>query len=343
MLPTTLTLIGPAPTKHRNMDYRTLGASKLLVSAVGLGCNNFGIRCDFEQTRAVVHKAFDLGITLFDTADSYGRRGGSETLLGQILGCRRKEVVLATKFGMAMDDIGALKGASRGYVVTAVEASLRRLQTDWIDLYQLHRPDPTVPIDETLRALDDLLRQGKVRHIGSSNFSGKEVMEADQTARRGDLHGFISAQNEYSILRRAVEQEAIPAMVACGVGLLPYLPLASGLLTGKYRREDIPPGTRLATPRPHEAAFRDAADWSLIGALERYCKERGRSLLELAISWLLAQPVVASVIAGATKPEQLEQNAAAAQWRLTEGELADIDRLCALGSAPAQGWGQGAL
>jgi aryl-alcohol dehydrogenase-like predicted oxidoreductase len=317
------------------MNYRTLGSSKLLVSAVGLGCNNFGIRCDLEQTRAVVHRALDLGITLFDTADSYGRRGGSETLLGQVLGPRRKEVVLATKFGTAMDDTGDLKGASRRYIMLAVEASLRRLQTDWIDLYQLHHPDPATPIEETLRALDDLVQQGKVRHIGSSNFSAKQVIEAHEVARRADLHAFVSAQNEYSLLRRVVEQDAMPAMVACGVGLLPYFPLASGLLTGKYRREEIPSGTRLATPRPHEAVFLDAADWRLIDALEQYCKERGRSLLELAISWLLAKPVVAGVIAGATKPEQLEQNASAARWRLTEDELADIDRLCALGEAPA--------
>jgi aryl-alcohol dehydrogenase-like predicted oxidoreductase len=219
--------------------------------------------------------------------------------------------------------------------MTAVEASLRRLQTDWIDLYQLHHPDPTTPIEETLRALDDLVRQGKVRHIGSSNFSGPQLIEADETARRASLHAFVSAQNEYSILRRAVERDAIPAMVASGVGLLPYFPLASGLLTGKYRREDIPPGTRLATPRPHESAILAAANWKLIDALDRYCKERGRSLLELAISWLLSKPVVASVIAGATKPEQLEANASAARWSLTADEIADVDRLCAFNEAPA--------
>jgi aryl-alcohol dehydrogenase-like predicted oxidoreductase len=317
------------------MDYRTLGTSGLLVSAVGLGCNNFGIRCDLEQTRAVVHKALDLGITLFDTADSYGRRGGSETLLGQILGSRRKEIILATKFGTAMDDAGALKGASRRYIMLAVEASLRRLQTDWIDLYQLHHPDPSTPIEETLRALDDLIRQGKVRHIGSSNFSGPQLLEADETARRADLHAFVSAQNEYSILRRAVEQDAIPAMAACGVSLLPYFPLASGLLTGKYRREEIPQGTRLATPRPHESAFLAAANWALIDTLDRYCRERDRSLLELAVSWLLSKPVVASVIAGATRPDQLEGNVSAARWILTADELADIDRLCVLAGAPA--------
>jgi aryl-alcohol dehydrogenase-like predicted oxidoreductase len=288
-----------------------------------------------RDARDIVRRALDLGVTLFDTADSYGRRGGSETLLGQVLGARRKEVVLATKFGTAMDDEGTLKGASRRYIMTAVEASLRRLQTDWIDLYQLHHPDPAVPIEETLRALDDLIRQGKVRHIGSSNFSGRQLVEADETARRADLHRFVSAQNEYSILRRAAEQDAIPAMIACGVGLLPYFPLASGLLTGKYRREDIPPGTRLATPRSHETAILAAANWTLIEALDRYCRERGRSLLELAVSWLLSKPVVASVIAGATKPEQLEANASAARWRLTADELTDIERLCALAEAPA--------
>jgi aryl-alcohol dehydrogenase-like predicted oxidoreductase len=256
-------------------------------------------------------------------------------LLGQILGSRRKDVVLATKFGTAMDDEGTLRGASRRYIVTAIEASLRRLQTDWIDLYQLHHPDPTVPIEETLRALDDLVRQGKVRHIGSSNFSGRQLIEADETARRADLHTFVSAQNEYSILRRAAEQDVIPTMIARGVGLLPYFPLASGLLTGKYRREDIPPGSRLATPRPHETAILAAANWKLIEALERYCRERGRSLLELAISWLLSKPVVASVIAGATKPEQLEGNASAARWRLTADELTEIERLCTLAELPA--------
>jgi aryl-alcohol dehydrogenase-like predicted oxidoreductase len=324
---------GAAGQSDCTMDYRRLGTSRLLVSAVGLGCNNFGIRCDLEQTRAVVHKALDLGITLFDTADSYGRRGGSETLLGQILGSRRKEVVLATKFGTAMDDEGILKGASRRYIMLAVDASLRRLQTDWIDLYQLHHPDPMTPIEETLRALDDLVRQGKVRQIGSSNFSGRQLVEAGETARRANLHAFVSAQNEYSLLRRAVEQDAIPAMVACGVSLLPYFPLASGLLTGKYRREDIPPGTRLATPRPHESAVLAAANWKLIDALDRYCKKHGRSLLDLAVSWLLSKPVVASVIAGATKPEQLEQNASAARWSLTADELADVNELCALNEA----------
>ena len=235
--------------------------------------------------------------------------------------------MLATKFGTAMDDEGRLKGASRRYIMSAVEASLRRLNTDWIDLYQLHWPDPATPIEETLRALDDLVRHGKVRYLGSSNMRGCQVMEAHRTALSHNLNRFISAQNEYSLLRRCAEHAAIPAMQACGVGLLPYFPLASGLLTGKYRRDFIPEGTRLATPRPHEVVFRDKADWALIDALDSYCRERGRTLLELAFSWLLARPVIASVIAGATTPEQLELNAKAAGWTLTPGQQGDIDRL----------------
>jgi aryl-alcohol dehydrogenase-like predicted oxidoreductase len=315
------------------MERRNVGTSGLVVSAIGLGCNNFGIRLDLEQTRAVVHAALDLGISLFDTADSYGRRGGSERMLGQVLGPRRKDVILATKFGTAMDDEGRLKGASRGYIISAVEASLRRLNSDWIDLYQLHWPDPATPIEETLRALDDLVRQGKVRWIGSSNMSGRQLIEAHGTARHHDLNGFISAQNEYSLLHRDAEAEAIPAMQACGVGLLPYFPLASGLLTGKYRRDLIPEGTRLATPRPHEVVFRDKADWAAIEALDAYCRERGRTLLQLAFSWLLSRPVTASVIAGATTPEQVEQNYAASCWIITPPEQADIDRLTGCGRA----------
>jgi aryl-alcohol dehydrogenase-like predicted oxidoreductase len=312
------------------MEYRKLGASGLVVSSVGMGCNNFGVRCGLAETRATVHAALDAGITLFDTADSYGRRGGSETMLGEILGPRRKDVVLATKFGVAMDDEGRLKGASRDYIMTAVEASLRRLQTDWIDLYQQHHPDPSVPIEDTLRALDDLVRQGKVRHIGCSNFSAVQLREAHRTAADCGVRVFISAQNEFSLLRRGVEREAIPAMQACGLGLLPYFPLASGLLTGKYRRGDIPAGTRLATPRPHEVVYRTEANWDLIETLDAYCRARGRTLLELAVGWLLSQPTVGSVIAGVTRPEQIEQNAAAAGWRLTPDELSEIDRMTAV-------------
>ena len=309
------------------MDYRNVGRSGLLVSAVGIGCNNFVHRCDLEQSRAVVHRALDLGITLFDTADVYGGRGGSEDFLGRILGERRKEVVLATKFGQQMDDAGMLKGASRRYIMTAVEASLRRMRTDWIDLYQLHWPSPLTPIEETLRALDDLVRQGKVRHIGGSNFAGWQVTDAHRTATHHGLTPFASFQAEYSLLARGSEREIIPAMQACGVGLLPYFPLASGLLTGKYKPDTIPEGSRLATPRPHEKRFVTDANWPVVERLETFCRDRGRSLLELAFSWLLAQPVVASVIAGATRPEQLEQNVAAAGWKLTPEDLAEIHRL----------------
>src|ERR1700722_16976082 len=321
-----------------SLSLRRLGNSGLAVSVVGLGTNNFGMKLDLEECRAVVNTALDEGINLFDTSDSYGN---SEEKLGEILQGKRDDVLIATKFGSDVRRLGQDNGVdwgargSRRYIRRAVENSLRRLQTDWIDLYQLHRPDPATPIEETLRALDDLVQQGKVRYIGSPNFSAPQLIEADEAARRAELHGFVSAQNEYSILRRAVEQDAIPAMVACGVSLLPYFPLASGLLTGKYRREDIPPGTRLATPRPHESAVLAGANWQLIDALDRYCRERDRSLLELAISWLLAKSVVASVIAGATKPEQLERNVSAARWSLTKDELADIDRLCALAGAPA--------
>src|SRR5262245_33746452 len=309
------------------MQLRKVGTSALAVSAVGLGCNNFNTRLDLAQARAVVHKALDLGVTLLDTADSYGRRGGSERMLGGRLGARRKDVVLATKFGTAMDDEGRLKGASRRYIMTAVEASLTRLKTDWIDLYQLHWPDPATPVDETLRALDDLVRQGKVRLVGSSNMSGPQLIEADCTSREHGLARFVSAQNEYSLLRRDAERDAIPAMQACGLGLLPYFPLASGLLTGKYRHGLFPDGSRLAAPRPHETRFREQADWATIEALEAFCTARSRTLLELAFGWLLTRPVTASVIAGATTPAQLEQNCHAASWALTPAELAEVDRL----------------
>jgi len=293
------------------MELRKIGDSDLLVSAVGLGCNNLAVRCDLEQSRAVVDQAIASGITLFDTADNYGNRGGSEEFLGKILGARRRDVVIATKFGSPMDDAGLLKGASRRYVMTAVEASLKRLRTDWIDLYQLHRPDPGTPIEETLRALDDLVRQGKVRYVGASNFTAAGVIDADRIARAHGLHRFVSMQNEYSLLSRNIEHEFIPALSSCGLGLLPYYPLASGLLTGKYRPGNVPEGSRLATPRPHERAFIADANWPVVTALEQFALSRGRTLLELAFGWLLAQPTVASVIAGATRPEQVVQNVAA--------------------------------
>ena len=309
------------------MQKRKLGSSGLEVSLVGLGCNNFGGRIDLEASRRVVHRALDLGITLLDTADTYGNRGGSETALGQILGARRKEIILASKFGMQMDDAGTMKGASRRYIVSAFEASLRRLKTDWIDLYQVHRPDPQTPIEETLRALDDLVRSGKVRHIGCSNYAAWQMVEAAWTARTAQTAAFVCCQDEYSLLVRDIEKELIPAMQAYGLSLLPYFPLASGLLTGKYRRNEPLPDGRLKTVKQFSERFISERNWERVERLEKFCAARGRSMLELAFSWLAARPTVASVIAGATRPEQIDQNVAAVSWTLTPDDLKELDRL----------------
>jgi aryl-alcohol dehydrogenase-like predicted oxidoreductase len=310
------------------MEQRSLGSSDLRVSLVGLGCNNFGGRIGLAETRRVVDRAIDLGITLFDTADRYGNYGGSETCLGEVLGARRKSIVLATKFGMAMDDAGTLKGATPRYIRSAVEASLKRLKTDWIDLYQLHRPDPATPIEDTLRALDDLIRAGKVRYVGCSNLAAWQVVEAAWTARQHHLNAFVSCQDEYSLLVRDVERELVPAMQAYGLGLLPYFPLASGLLTGKYQRgAALPEGTRFTRMPALGERYLTERNWTIVGRLEKFCAERGRSLLELAFGWLAARPTVASVIAGATRPEQIEANVRAADWRLSAEELKEIDRL----------------
>jgi len=312
------------------MQLRNLGTSGLRVSVVGLGCNNFGGRIDLEASRRVVDRAIEAGITLFDTADIYGNAGGSETILGQILGDRRKEIVLATKFGMVMDEERQLKGASRRYIMRAVEDSLRRLRTDWIDLYQLHTLDPLTPIEETLRALDDLIRQGKVRYVGCSNLPAWQVVEAQWTAKSLGLNGFVSCQDEYSLLVRDIDRELIPAAQAYGLGIIPYFPLASGLLTGKYKRNAPPPeGTRLATTQRLATRYMTEANWDKVERLEAFCATRGRSLLELSFSWLLARPQVATVIAGATRPEQVDQNIAAAGWVLGPEDLAEIDRLLA--------------
>jgi aryl-alcohol dehydrogenase-like predicted oxidoreductase len=310
------------------MRHRNLGKSGLRISLVGLGCNNFGGRIDLEASRKVIHKALDLGITLFDTADTYGERGGSETILGQVLGNRRKDIVLATKFGMDMDDAGILKGASRRYILSAVEASLRRLKTDWIDLYQLHTPDPLTPIQETLRTLEDLIRQGKVRYIGCSNLPAWQVVEALWTARYLRFNAFVTCQDEYSLLVRDPERELLPAMEAHGLGLLPYFPLASGLLTGKYKRnKPLPEGARLTKTQRLADRYLTDVNWQIVERLESFCAKRDHSLLELAFSWLVARPLVSSVIAGATKPEQLEQNVKAVDWALTPEDMAEIDRL----------------
>ncbi|MEC8564049.1 MAG: aldo/keto reductase [Pseudomonadota bacterium] len=310
------------------MDYRRLGHSGLWVSAVGIGCNNFGAKCDEAATRAVVHACLDAGITLFDTADMYGTRGGSETLLGRILGHHRKDIVLASKFGLPMGEGPYLNGAGRHYIMRAVEDSLRRLRTDHLDLYQVHRPDPATPIGETLRALDDLVRDGKVRYVGCSNFAGWQLAEAEWAARAGGTVRFISAQNEYSLVDRRIEGELVPAANAYGVGILPYFPLANGLLTGKYQRNHAMPDGARMTERPTRAEeVLTDRNWTIAENVADYAAARGHSLLEAAIGWLASQGHVPSVIAGATTAEQVAQNAAAADWRMTAEEIADINAL----------------
>ena len=259
------------------MEIRNLGSSGLLVSAIGLGCNNFGGRIDLEATRAVIHKALDLGITLFDTADTYGNRGGAEIAMGQVLGDRRKHIVLATKFGIPMDDVGVKQGGARRYIMPAVEDSLRRLRTDWIDLYQIHQPDPRTPIEETLRALDDLVRQGKVRYIGCSNFPAWRLVEAQWTAQAHGLNAFVSRQDEYSLLAQTGGRADAGGAGCNGMGLLPFFPLASGLLTGKYRRNaPLPSGTRLAnTPRLADRYLTDR-NWPMAEQLGDFAEARGR-------------------------------------------------------------------
>jgi aryl-alcohol dehydrogenase-like predicted oxidoreductase len=299
------------------VEIRNLGRSGLRVSAIGLGCNNFGGRIDIEATRKVIHKALDLGITLFDTADTYGERGGSETAMGQILGDDRKRIVLASKFGMPMDDEDVKIGGSRRYIMNEVE--------------EIHQPDPRTPIEETLRALDDLIHQGKVRYIGCSNFPAWQVTEAQWTAKTCGLNPFVSCQDEYSLVFRKPEAELMPAMRKLGLGLLPFFPLASGLLTGKYRRNvALPAGTRLATTERLADRYLTERNWGIAERLGDFAESRGHTMLELAFSWLLAQRPVASVIAGATRPEQLEQNVKAGGWRLSAEELAEIDRVSAI-------------
>lgn len=314
------------------MEIRNLGKSGLRVSAIGLGCNNFGGRLDLEATRTVIHAAFDQGITLFDTADVYGDRGGSETLMGDVLGTMRKDIVLATKFCMPMADDGAKQGASRRYIVSAVEASLRRLKTDYIDLYQQHRQDPLTPIEETLRALDDLIRAGKVRYIGCSNFPAWTMVEAQWTAKSEGLNPFVSCQDEYSLVVREAEKDLVPAARAYGMGLLPYFPLASGLLTGKYRRNaSMPSGARLTQTQRLADRYLNDRNWEISEKLVDFAESRGHSALELAFSWLLSQAPVASVIAGATKPEQVAQNVKAGNWIMTSADLTEIDAITRTG------------
>ncbi len=307
------------------METRKIGS--LDVSVVGLGCNNFGGRIDEAATRKVVDAALDAGITCFDTADIYGGTK-SEELLGRALGARRDGVIVATKFGAPIDDERA-GGASAPYIRRAVDDSLRRLGTDRIDLYQLHFPDQGTALDETLGALDEVVRAGKVREIGCSNFTPELIDESERISRERDLARFVSVQNEYSLLRRLPERGVLQACEQYGMGFLPYFPLSSGLLSGKYRRnEPPPPGTRLASmPADRQELLFAEKNMNRVEALEGWARDHGHSLLDLAFSWLLSRPVVASVIAGATKPEQVHANAAAAGWSLTQQDLDEIESL----------------
>ncbi len=310
------------------MEYRNLGRSGLQVSIVGIGTNNFGGRMDAAATALVVNEALDLGINLFDEADIYGGQGKSEEFFGAALKGRRHEAVIATKFGNAFDQAPMHRGGSRRWIMEAVENSLRRLQTDYIDLYQMHRPDPITPIGETLRAMDDLVSSGKVRYIGSSNYAGWQVAEAEITSRMNHYVPFISSQVEYSLLNRDVEAEHIPAITRYGQSLLPYYPLASGMLTGKYRPgQDAPAGTRLASPGMQTDRFFTERNLAAAQKLEDWATAHGHTILELAFSWLATKPYVGSVIAGATKPEQVRANAAAAEWRLTAEEMKEVDEI----------------
>jgi aryl-alcohol dehydrogenase-like predicted oxidoreductase len=314
--------------KETRVEYRNVGNSGLQVSVAGLGCNNFGMRIDEAQTRAVVDKALELGINFFDTADVYGGRGKSEEFLGAALKGRRREAIVATKFRSPMGEGPLWAGGSRRYIFDAVDDSLRRLGTDYIDLYQIHGPDPATPTEETMRALDDVVRAGKVRYIGCSNYAGWQVVEAQWVARTEHLMPFISAQNHYNLLERRVERDLLPVCEKYGLGVLPYFPLASGFLTGKYRPGQPPPeGTRLALMGERAKQALSDENFEILAKLEAFIEPRGRSMVELAAGWLASHTVVSSVISGATKPEQLEQNVRAVEWRLTPDEMAEVDAI----------------
>ncbi len=310
------------------MRYRSLGNSGLVVSVTGLGCNNFGRRLDLDATRRVVDAAIEVGVTLLDTSDSYGGGGASEEMLGQVLAGRRGQVVLATKFGYKGFDMGYGRAAGakggRAYIKRAVEGSLRRLRTDYVDLYQLHSPDPVTPVEETLAALTELVIEGKVRYAGHSNFTGWQIADAAHVARAAGTTAFISAQNRWSLLERGAEAEVVPAARHFGLGVLPYSPLANGLLTGKVRKGQLPPpGSRLASMED----YLTEGKLDRVEALISWADEHGRTVLEVAVGALAAKPACASVIAGATSPEQVKANAAASDWIPSAGDLADLDRI----------------
>ena len=314
------------------MEYRNLGRSGLQVSVIGLGCMPFGMSIEEEAATGIVHHAMEVGINFFDTADIYGDRGKSEVWLGRALGKRRPEVVIASKFAGPMSSSRRdMQGGSRRYICAAVEASLQRLGTDYIDLYQMHFPDTKTPVEETLRALDDLVRQGKVRYIGHSNYAGWQLVEADWTAKAHNLNAFVSAQNRWSLISRDVERELVPAASAYGLSILPYFPLESGLLTGKYQKGAPPPeGSRLAKWGSFgSSAFSSEANLNIVERFTAVCEKHGIRLLDLAMAWLVSKPVVGSVIAGVTSIAQLDQNVAAGLMKLPAAAIAEAEQITA--------------
>ncbi len=313
------------------MEYRTLGKSGLKVSVLGLGANNFGWWIDEPSSAAVINHTLEIGINYIDTADMYDN-GRSEEFIGRILKGRRKEVLVATKFGMPMGESINDRGGSRWYIMRALEASLKRLQTDYVDLYQMHQPDPTTPIEESLRALDDLVKSGKVRYIGCSNFAGWQLSDALWTSRINSLNSFVTVQSKYNLLERQIEQELVPCCKVHGVGVIPWGPLAGGFLTGKYRRgEQPPPPAQGARPAkaflPLYRTVMTDANWERLGKLDTFVRARGHKVAELAIAWLLSHSWLCTVIAGATKPEQLDANLIGAEWKLTSEEVTYIEQI----------------
>ena len=310
------------------MEYRQLGASDIKVSVIGLGCNNFGGRIDLDATRRVIDATLALGVNHLDTADIYGGGGKSEEFIGACLGARRKDVVLATKFGKPMADHPADRRGTRAYILAAVGASLRRLRTDWIDLIYMHEPDPGTPIEESLRAVEELRAAGKVRAFAGSNFSAGEVGDAVEAAKRHGLQGFVATQDEYSLLARGIEEALLPVLETHRLSLIPYFPLASGALSGKYRKDKpMPAGARLTGSANYAERYFSGPKADTVEALLSFAEARGHTLLELALSWLAARPRVASIITGATKPAQIEANVKAVGWKLSAEELAEVDRI----------------
>jgi aryl-alcohol dehydrogenase-like predicted oxidoreductase len=310
------------------MELRPLGSSGLKVSLIGLGCNNFGGRIDLEATRKVIDATLAAGVNHLDTADVYGGGGKSEDFIGQCLGPRRKDVVLATKFAKPMADNPADRRGTRTYILSAVEASLRRLRTDWIDLLYMHEPDPGTPIEETLRATEELRTSGKVRALAASNFSPGEIGDAVEAAKRLGVPGFVATQDEYSLLERGIEDALLPVLETHRLSLVPYFPLAGGALSGKYRKgKPMPEGARLTNAPSGAERFLGGGRDDKVERLTAFAESRGHTVLELALSWLAARPQVASIITGATKPEQIELNVKAAGWKLGAEDMAEIDRI----------------